>query len=438
MSTSTNEGVLSDDELIALTMDYWTKQLSQVKRLLLPVSLNMALTLIVWIGVYDARTDTNSVFYYMLDSSHNRTTGSDILDGMVNGVGCVFMLAAISFILLTMALYDYKCLVQIWLYFSCVLIIFGVFTSFLIDAFKAFGYNEAPIIPTFILVILYGGLGILAFFMRTAPLLLHQIYVICNCSLVSVFYLRMFPAHTAWFVLICVILWDAFAVLAPIGPLRRINEKAHEYSAQVLRFLMFTAEDPQFIVENPQYSLRKSHLHAKESIESNERRCTINECESDNESNKSVTRTARSSTTDKNLSTENEGLRLRKRITTSDESEISDEESTINAQNDTSKIFTAYDALNDGSSIRLGMGDFVFYSLLVGKAAASGSALCTVGAAIGVLVGLLVTLSLFSKDDETTPALPVSIAFGLTIHFGILLFIEPFLNHLNAHSCLLI
>ncbi|VDN83799.1 unnamed protein product [Brugia pahangi] len=56
---------------------------------------------------------------------------------------------------------------------------------------------------------------------------------------------------------------DAFAVLAPIGPLRRISEKDHEYSdqklickalfqqqfettacsLQVLRFLMFTAED---------------------------------------------------------------------------------------------------------------------------------------------------------------------------------------------------
>ncbi|KAK6114302.1 Presenilin family protein [Brugia pahangi] len=36
---------------------------------------------------------------------------------------------------------------------------------------------------------------------------------------------------------------NAFAVLAPIGPLRRISEKDHEYSDQVLRFLMFTAED---------------------------------------------------------------------------------------------------------------------------------------------------------------------------------------------------
>lgn len=30
MSKSTNEEVLNDDELIALAMDYWTKQLSQV------------------------------------------------------------------------------------------------------------------------------------------------------------------------------------------------------------------------------------------------------------------------------------------------------------------------------------------------------------------------------------------------------------------------
>ncbi|VDO17201.1 unnamed protein product [Brugia timori] len=42
------------------------------------------------------------------------------------------MLAVISFALLAMALYNYRCLVQMWLYMSCVLIIFGVFASFLV------------------------------------------------------------------------------------------------------------------------------------------------------------------------------------------------------------------------------------------------------------------------------------------------------------------
>lgn len=49
------------------------------------------------------------------------------------------MLAAISFVLLAMALHDYKRLVQLWLYMSCVLIIFGVFASFLM--YDAYAFN---------------------------------------------------------------------------------------------------------------------------------------------------------------------------------------------------------------------------------------------------------------------------------------------------------
>ncbi|VIO95396.1 Presenilin spe-4, putative [Brugia malayi] len=133
------------------------------------------------------------------------------------------------------------------------------------DLFKAIGFQTAPPILTTLTVITYGTIGILVFFTKKT-LYLHQFFVICNCSLVSVFYLRMFSTHTEWFVLVCIIIWDAFAVLAPIGPLRRISEKAHEYSdqvskaitsqlldiisiattafsLQVLRSLMFTAED---------------------------------------------------------------------------------------------------------------------------------------------------------------------------------------------------
>ncbi|VDM15342.1 unnamed protein product [Wuchereria bancrofti] len=165
-----------DEEEILAAIEHWTKQLKQVESLLVPVTLNIMLTLIVWIGVYHTKTDSNSVFYYMLDPGHNRTTGNEIVDGMiddsyetpqrmfftvialsdsgvdpgecgatesqrevssqVNGIGCVLMLAVISFALLAMALYDYRCLVQIWLYMSCVLIIFGVFASFLVYAFN--------------------------------------------------------------------------------------------------------------------------------------------------------------------------------------------------------------------------------------------------------------------------------------------------------------
>ncbi|EJW71640.1 hypothetical protein WUBG_17453 [Wuchereria bancrofti] len=84
------------------------------------------------------------------------------------------------------------------------------------------------------------------------------------------------------------------------------------------------------------------------------------------------------------------------------------------------------------------MGDFVFYSLLVGKAAATRSTMCVAGSVVGILVGLVITLTVLSSDDETTPALPVSITIALLLHFGIYLFVEPFYNQIVISSKLFI
>ncbi|GMT30438.1 hypothetical protein PFISCL1PPCAC_21735, partial [Pristionchus fissidentatus] len=73
----------------------------------------------------------------------------------------------------------------------------------------------------------------------------------------------------------------------------------------------------------------------------------------------------------------------------------------------------ARDALASGS--HLGFGDFIFYSILVGKSLTSGF-LPAISATCGVLYGLMYTLSIKS-DSETLPALPISIVFGMVAHF---------------------
>lgn len=57
---------------------------------------------------------------------------------------------------------------------------------------------------------IYGAGGAVTFFNPKTPLFMHQIYVVCNCALVSLYYLRLLPSYTAWFLLGAIILWGKF------------------------------------------------------------------------------------------------------------------------------------------------------------------------------------------------------------------------------------
>ena len=93
-------------------------------------------------------------------------------------------------------------------------------------------------------------------------------------------------------------------------------------------------------------------------------------------------------------------------------------------------------------SLKLGLGDFIFYSLLVGRAAlydfmtgvpthAYNPSHCsdpTVFAAyVGIVAGMGITLLLLALYQRALPALPFSIVLGLIFYFLTRLVLEPFL-----------
>lgn len=82
--------------------------------------------------------------------------------------------------------------------------------------------------------------------------------------------------------------------------------------------------------------------------------------------------------------------------------------------------------------IKLGLGDFVFYSVLVGRAAMYD--LLTVYACyLAIISGLGCTLGLLAVYRRALPALPISISLGVIFYFLTRLLMEPLVVGLSTN-----
>ena len=79
------------------------------------------------------------------------------------------------------------------------------------------------------------------------------------------------------------------------------------------------------------------------------------------------------------------------------------------------------------NTIRLGLGDFIFYSVLVSKAAQYSFATFA-ACMLVVLAGLGGTLILLAVYHHALPALPISILMGIVVYLTTRFFVEPFVE----------
>lgn len=87
-----------------------------------------------------------------------------------------------------------------------------------------------------------------------------------------------------------------------------------------------------------------------------------------------------------------------------------------------------------GTHLKLGLGDFVFYSILVAQASEFG-AMTAIASFVAILAGLCSTLFLVTVCRKALPALPLSITAGLISFFLTRFTVLPFVNNLLPELC---
>lgn len=81
--------------------------------------------------------------------------------------------------------------------------------------------------------------------------------------------------------------------------------------------------------------------------------------------------------------------------------------------------------------VKLGLGDFIFYSVLIGRAALFNM-LTVFTVFIAIVTGLFLTLLLLAIFRKALPALPISIFLGLTFFFLSKTFLLPYVINIGS------
>lgn len=421
-----------------------------------PVSICMLLVVLIVYSLSSAnpfsptssvpiRTAANLVYL----ESPSDSTGQKLEGALLNALVFVILIAVVTFILVVLYYYNFTNFLKNYMRFSAFFVLATMGGSIFLSIIQHFSI-PVDSITCFLLLFNFTVVGVLSVFSGGIPILLRQAYMVSLGIIVAAWFTKL-PEWTTWVLLVALAVYDLVAVLAPGGPLKLLVELASTRDEELPALIYEARPTVSRNTENRGSSLGilVGGVSDSGSVELQEvERANVNRNEGLNRSNSEYsTVQVGEYRRDEGESSPLVGHSRERHSWSSESSEYStvvvssdrarNGESEIVADEEMSPLVEMRGLGNDrertrrddaeetSRGIKLGLGDFVFYSVLVGRAAMYD--LMTVYACyLAIISGLGCTLILLAVCHRALPALPISIALGVAFYFLTRLLMEPF------------
>ncbi|XP_066155719.1 presenilin homolog isoform X2 [Euwallacea fornicatus] len=366
---------------------------THVIKLFAPVSLCMVVV-VATISSVNFYSVKDMYFLYTPFHEESPDTSTKAWNAIANSF--ILMAVIVGMTILLIVLYKYRCYKTIhgWLIVSSLMLLSIFSYLYLEEVLRA--YNIPMDYPTALMIMWnFGVMGMICIHWQ-GPLLLQQAYLIFVAALMALVFIKYLPEWTTWAVLAVISIWDLIAVLSPRGPLRILVETAQERNEQIFPALIYSSTFmyPYTLMATGERTSRsnstdESHGFTQEWVDSHANHATQRQLEVHGAPSGQVR------------------TQIHEQTSTHEEEE---------------------------RGVKLGLGDFIFYSVLVGKASSYGDWNTTLACFVAILIGLCLTLLLLAIFKKALPALPISITFGLIFYFATKEIVSPLADSLSSEQ----